>query len=302
MDVVRHLLVIADDYGIGPATSRGILDLGARGVVTGAVLLVNSPFAEESVRDWRRAGQRPELGWHPCLTMDRPLLPCARVPSLVGCDGCFHSLGRFLARLYSGRISRDELRAELQAQYDRFCDLVGYPPAIVNCHKHLQVFPPITIVLLAVLREQQPLPYLRIVKEPLTMLHRVPGARTKRFLLSCLGRWAARQPIRCGYPGNDWLAGITDPPYVKDDRFFVHWVTAVPGQTVELACHPGHYDATLIGRDCSSAGDGKLQRRVDECRLLQHESFLEACARARFTRVSPSELLQRRKRDVVHAA
>ena len=46
----RSLIVVADDYGIGPATSRGILDLAAEGLVTGAVLLVNSPHAAEGVR------------------------------------------------------------------------------------------------------------------------------------------------------------------------------------------------------------------------------------------------------------
>src|SRR5437588_127944 len=45
---VRCLVVVADDFGIGPATSRGILDLAAKGLVTGTVLLVNSPYAEEA--------------------------------------------------------------------------------------------------------------------------------------------------------------------------------------------------------------------------------------------------------------
>src|SRR5437763_6300826 len=94
----RQLVVIADDYGIGPATSRGILDLAADGLVTGAVLLVNSPYAAEGVRAWRQAGTPMELGWHPCLTIDAPVLPARDVPSLVGRDGRFHSLGRLMRR------------------------------------------------------------------------------------------------------------------------------------------------------------------------------------------------------------
>src|SRR5437764_12218616 len=101
--LTRRLVVIADDYGIGPATSRGILDLAADGLVTGAVLLVNSPFAAEGVRCWRQAGTPMELGWHPCLTIDAPVLPPGAVPSLVGPDGRFHSLGRLMGRLAAGR-------------------------------------------------------------------------------------------------------------------------------------------------------------------------------------------------------
>src|SRR5437763_6828854 len=99
----RDLVVIADDYGIGPATSQGILDLAADGLVTGAVLLVNSPFAAEGGRLWRQAGRPMELGWHPCLTIDAPALPSRVVPSRVGADGRFPTLGRPMGRLPTRR-------------------------------------------------------------------------------------------------------------------------------------------------------------------------------------------------------
>src|SRR5262249_14499418 len=104
VDEARHLIVTADDFGIGPATSRGILELAAEGLVTCTVLLVNSPHAENAVEAWRRAGRRPELGWHPCLTLDRPVLPAWEVPSLVRPDGTFWPLGRFVGRLLFGLI------------------------------------------------------------------------------------------------------------------------------------------------------------------------------------------------------
>ncbi len=62
MDATRFLVVIADDYGIGPETSRAILELAARKVVTGTVLLVNSPHAEGAVRAWRQSGVAPGNG------------------------------------------------------------------------------------------------------------------------------------------------------------------------------------------------------------------------------------------------
>ena len=48
----RFLIINADDYGIGPATSEGILRLGRTGHVSSSVLLVNSPYAEVDVRRW----------------------------------------------------------------------------------------------------------------------------------------------------------------------------------------------------------------------------------------------------------
>ena len=104
MDATRFLVVIADDYGIGPETSRGILELAARGVVTGTVLLVNSPFAEDAIRAWRRFGSRLEMG-DPCLTLDRPSAPCeSRARPRRPGNGRLLSLRHFLARLYLHQI------------------------------------------------------------------------------------------------------------------------------------------------------------------------------------------------------
>src|SRR6266478_3604341 len=128
MAATRSLCVIADDYGIGPETSRGILELAGRGRLSGTVLLVNSPYTEEAVRAWRQAGLPLDLGWHPCLTMDPPIAPVEQVPSLVGPDGNLWPLGRFLARLGVGLVRTAEIELELRAQYQRFLELVGHPP------------------------------------------------------------------------------------------------------------------------------------------------------------------------------
>ncbi|HMF17613.1 MAG TPA: ChbG/HpnK family deacetylase [Gemmataceae bacterium] len=297
----RYLVVIADDYGIGPATTQGILDLAARGLVTGTVLLVNSPYAEEAVRAWRQANLPLELGWHPCLTMDPPISPVHRVSSLVGPDGCLWSLGSFIRRWWRGDLCPREIEAELLAQYQRFHELVGHAPTVINSHQHTQLFPPVGEILLKLLAQVRPIPYLRRIREPYRMLLRIPGARLKRSFLSFLGRRHARQQDQHGFPGNQWLAGTSDPRWVEDSRFFTRWLSRVPGSIVELACHPGYLDTTLIGRDCT-ATDGLMKRRVDEFHLMMQPSFREACQQANFTLVPPSELLQFHFRGPAHAA
>jgi predicted glycoside hydrolase/deacetylase ChbG (UPF0249 family) len=297
----RHLIVVADDYGIGPETSRGILELARGGAVTGTVLLVNSPSAEADVAAWRRNGCLPQLGWHPCLTLDAPLLPPGRVPSLVGPDGRFRHLGQFLSQLLRRRVRPDEMAAELRAQWQRFHDLVGSPPGLVNGHHHVQVFPPVGAILESLLAAQRPLPYFRRVREPWRLLAAVPGARGKRAFLSLLGRGQSRRLARAGFPGADWHAGITDPPCVADPDFFARWLRAAPGRVVELCCHPGHFDPSLTGRDCTP-DDGMQRRRVREHELLRQPEFLEACRRAGFTLISAADLHDPRRGGTAHAA
>jgi predicted glycoside hydrolase/deacetylase ChbG (UPF0249 family) len=297
MDSHRCLLVVADDYGIGPETSRAILELAQVGVVTGTVLLVNSPHAESAVRAWRAADVDADLGWHPCLTMDAPIAPSGEVASLVNRNGCMGPLGWFLRRLLLGGIRPEHVRRELEAQRRRFRELTGHEPGMVNSHQHVAVFSPVGAILRDVLRSVSPRPFLRRVVEPWSTWSGVPGARFKRAVLTVLGkRQAAWQDSEC-FRGADGLAGITDPVYVRDPRFFARWLSSMPGQTVELMCHPGYFDDTLVGRDCR-AGDGLQQRRVDELYLLRQPEFPRICGEAGFVLARPSQRMQAGRKDV----
>lgn len=297
----RSLVVVADDYGIGPEVSRGILELMRAGTVTGTVLLVNSPYVEEDVRLWKKAGRVGEMGWHPNLTMDAPAASATEVPSLLDENGQLASLGKLLLRMNTGRVRYEEIVRELDAQFRRFCDLVGHPPALLNGHKHIHVFPMVGRALREVLERWNVRPYVRRVVDPWTCLRRIPGARIKRLFLSTFGRRAAIRQDRAGFTGNEYLAGITDPKWVKDPEFFARWLACVPGRVVELAVHPGHFDETLIVRDCSRT-DGQLERRVDEQRLLSHPDFPAACTRAGFTLCSASQIGQSGKESLRHVA
>ena len=122
------------------------------------------------------------------------------------------------------------------------------------------------------------------------MVRSLPGARLKRAFLGGLGRRLSRIQEAHGFPGNDWLAGITKPACVLDPDFFVRWLSAMPGGVVELMCHPGRLDPTLVGRDCSD-GDGLQQQRANELRWLGDPSFLDAVEEAGFRLVSPPEFM-----------
>jgi chitin disaccharide deacetylase len=302
MPATRLLCVIADDYGIGPETSRGILELSARGKVTGSVLLVNSPHAVEAVRTWKRSGASLELGWHPCLTLDAPVAPPADVPSLIGPEGNFWPLSTFLARLALGLVRPADIERELRAQHRRFVDLVGQPPTLVNAHHHVAVFPPVGAALRRVLADQSAPPYLRRVREPWSLLARIREVPIKRALLGALGRGQSRHQEKAGLPGADWLVGITGSAGGAGPSFFDRWLKRVPGLAVELACHPGHHDPSLVGRDAVSADDPLVRRRPAELQLLLQDSFDEACRRAGFVRVPPSAMNRPRPRGTQHAA
>jgi predicted glycoside hydrolase/deacetylase ChbG (UPF0249 family) len=286
----RQLLVIADDFGIGPETTAGILQLAASGLVTGSAMLVSAPDAANSVAKWRQLGSTLELGWHPNLTLDSPLALPAQVPSLVRDDGTFWPLGAFMKRWLLGKLDPQDIRLELHLQLRRFIDLVGRPPTFVNCHHHVGVFAPVGQILLQTLGALSVKPYIRRVQEPWRMLWTLPGARLKRTLLGYLGRRLSRMQQALGFPGNDSLAGITSPRCMEEPDCFVRWLRVMPGQTVELMCHPGQLDRTLFGRD-GTESDGLVQQRVNELHWLREPAFMEAVREAGFRLTAPAELV-----------
>ena len=285
----RLLLVTADDFGIGPETSRGILELGAKGILTSTVLLVNSPYATEAVWQWRRAGAPLELGWHPCLTLDGPASSPDQDRTLVDDNGRFHNLGTFLKKLLFRQISQDEVVLEFNAQLERFMELVGRPPINVNAHHHVHVFRMISRSLRAVMDPLMPRPYVRRVVEPWTTILGVGGGRLKRMMLSYFGTRAARRQVAQEYPGTDTVLGITDPACVDDTQFFLRWLRKTDRAAVELTCHPGYLDTTLVGRD-GSMTDGQIHRRQRELDLLLKPEFLKTVQDCGFTLATAEDL------------
>jgi predicted glycoside hydrolase/deacetylase ChbG (UPF0249 family) len=293
-------MVTADDFGIGPATSQGVFDAAACGAITASVLLVNSPHAEDAVRAWRKHDRPMELGWHPNLTLDRPILPRWKVASLTAPDGSFWPLKAFFRRWLMGRLREEEIELELDAQFQRFCNLTGQQPFTVNTHQHVGVFAPVGQILMYVLERHGCQPHLRCVRESWATLTQVRGARIKRLLLNFLGHRLAHAQQSREYAANDWLIGITDPQWVQRPDFFQKWLSTTNGKFVELMCHPGHLDDTLVGRDCQE-GDGLQERRVNELRLLQSPDFMEAVRAAGFTLITPSQLTRSRSSHALAA-
>ena len=255
--------------------------------------MVNSPYALEAVRTWRQSGKALELGWHPCLTMDPPAAGAERVPSLVGPDGCMWPLGRFLKRLITGRIRAEEIELELAAQYEHFVEWIGGPPMVVNVHQHVGLFSPVGVLLRQVLAHSRPLPYVRRIIEPATMLARIPGARLKRSVLTCLGRQTGSRPkarglSRRGLPGRYNRSEMGPRPGVLRPLAVA---SSGPGGRIRLSSRPSRTP------HCQAATATAFSVAVwTNTVCWRTPSFDEACRRAGFTRVTPSDWAAERHR------
>jgi predicted glycoside hydrolase/deacetylase ChbG (UPF0249 family) len=135
--------VNADDFGLTPGVSAGILLAQRHGIVTSTTVLATAAIDRELLAAARDSGLG--LGLHVNLTLGRPL---SRSRSLVDGDG------RFVrdARRAAARATATDVEREIEAQVERFIALVKRPPTHLDTHHHVGLLEPVREVVLAAAR------------------------------------------------------------------------------------------------------------------------------------------------------
>ncbi|MFN0090689.1 MAG: ChbG/HpnK family deacetylase [Acidimicrobiales bacterium] len=227
------LIVNADDYGLTPAVSQGILDAHRRGVVTSTSALALAPGFARCAR-W--LDDHPELGVGVHLAAvgeDPPLLTAAEIPTLVDRRGRLAASWRqFLPRAAAGRIDPADLRREFAAQLAAV-RAARPAPTHLDTHQHLHLWPLVGRVVLE-LASAEGVPAVRVTRSAA----RSPvGAGVRRLArrLEHAAAGAARQsPAR--------FAGLDEAGRL-DEAALVAALEALAGaESAEIGCHPGAGD------------------------------------------------------------
>ena len=207
---MRTLIVNADDFGLTRGVSAGILAAHRHGIVSSTTVLVTANPDREQLAAARDAGLG--LGLHVNLTLGRPL---TRGRSLV--DG-----GAFVrdARRAAARADEREVRAEIEAQVERFEKLVGRRPTHLDTHHHVGLYPPVRDVLL-------------------------DAARALGVAVRSQDAAARTRARSAGLRTTDHFFGESGPDaYWSGARTLAH-LRALPPGVSEFMCHPGRFDDDL---------------------------------------------------------
>ena len=133
---MKKLIITADDYGMSRAVNDAI-DAGINaGLITSTNVMTNMPLYKEAVKLKDKEGV--SVGIHWVLACGKPVLPMQMIPSLVAPNGEFYPYPEFRKRLRKGKISFEEIRKELIAQYDLYYELMGQPD-YWNTHQNTHV-------------------------------------------------------------------------------------------------------------------------------------------------------------------
>jgi chitin disaccharide deacetylase len=221
-------LIIADDYGLGPAHDAVMRRLLAEGAVDGVSVLVET-CAEDSaralsqtVRPDQRIGLHLNLTLAPPGTAPRPARSALLLRSAVG-------------------LGAADIRMALDAQWARFIALFGRKPDHIDGHEHCHAFPGIDRAVLGLARENGVA--VRSMVPPALRL------RPKDAVLAGLGHQIRRRARRARVETNAWFLGVLplhDPGaaitrLTGDIEAGRAWA-AESGETVWCMVHPGDRD------------------------------------------------------------
>ena len=222
----KYLIVNADDFGITPRVSEGIITAHKQGIVTSTTVMANMPAAADAIQKAQTEAPDLGLGLHFNLSFGAPVLPAEQVPSLLEADGTFgRSFGQLQAR--APRFQVEHLTAELHAQFDRFVALAGGLPDHMDSHHAITYWHPHAFDVMLRLAAEHGLP----VRSGAYYIEQVP---------------VLRQVYEAVQPAPRWPGWIDHEPDFFDDGATLEALCSIlndlePG-VHEFICHPGYPD------------------------------------------------------------
>ena len=240
----RPVVLCADDYGLSPGVSRGILELAREGRISATGSMTNIPAFRTDAPPLRELAGTVGLGLHLTLTAGAPLGAMPRVAR----HGRLPPLGRILFASLSGRLPTSEIRGEIERQLDAFAQAMGRLPDFIDGHQHVHVLPGVRGALLATLAARGWRGWLRDPGDRPAAIRARPQAR-KAAVVAGLGLGFGAAARRAGFATNRGFSGFSD--FAEGDGFadaFERSFRAL-GPAPVVMCHPGEVDEALRALD-----------------------------------------------------
>jgi chitin disaccharide deacetylase len=275
------LIVNADDFGQTPGINRAVIELHQAGLITSATLMARAAATDQAIQI-ARAMPTLGVGCHIVLTDGEPVLPPARIPSLLdpSTNLFIPTLTTFLGRLFTGCIRPEEIETEAIAQIQHL-QSHGLQVTHIDTHKHTHMFPRVLRPLLRGARACG----IHKVRNPFEPIWAIRATASISFvratqvsILRCLQSAWHRILAEEGFATTSGTLGVSSTGTL-DTRTLHRLLDRVHTGTWELVTHPGYNDPDLA-RVCTrlrASRDIERQALSDlrEFSALQLVSFNE---------------------------
>lgn len=234
---MKQLIINADDFGRHELINLAVHRAFRKGFLRSATIMAGGWAFDGAVRI---AKNNPALGVgiHFTLANGNPVLDPAEIPTLVTAGGSLHKDYIAFLRLYvAGKISVDEIKAELIAQLEKV-RRAGLNLTHFDSHQHLHHFPGIIDIVLDLAKAAN-IPAMRAANAGIFdgSLEGI-GQLIGRLGLNFLAKRASRLAHKRNIATPNHFAGIVAGEAV-DENFMAHLIKNLDDGTTEVMLHAG---------------------------------------------------------------
>lgn len=225
----KTIELCADDFGLSPGVSQGIIKLVRMQRLSAVSCMVNMPDFSLHAEDLLALQSKIQTGLHFNLTegyfLSEPDKRC-------------YGLNELLIKTHLRLIKSSFIAKEFNAQLDHYINIMGGLPDFIDGHQHVHQFPKIRQVILELYEQRlrKNGTFIRSTYPAITL----PHYQFKAYILAVTGgRALSSKLIKPGIPHNRYFSGVYDfAPGSNYRDLFRQWLRLAPSNTL-IMCHPG---------------------------------------------------------------
>ncbi|MEP1442294.1 MAG: ChbG/HpnK family deacetylase [Hyphomicrobiales bacterium] len=262
-----NFTLCADDFGLKKSVNDGIIDLVAKGRLNAVSCMSGGDSFETGAGELREAAAASKhdvtLGLHLTLSEYAPLTP---MPKLAP-QGVFPTINKTLISSHLGRLHKREITDEIEAQIERFSQVMGRLPDFVDGHQHVHLMPIVRACLIECSQNKGLSGFVRLCDDK-----GYAPKGIKAMILSRLSKTMRKLLEQANIAHNDVFLGVNDFDSTEDFAPLMQgWLkqAAASSGWPLIMCHP----ALAPYQDESAIHDPIKNRREDEWTYLASDAF-----------------------------
>lgn len=265
---VKTITLCADDFGLSPGISEGIIHLINRDRINATTCMVNSTYWNEHASTLKSLVHKTQIGLHFSLTDVDPAI----APRYEHID--------LIKNAYLRNLDRQTIEKEWFLQIEKFEKAMGKLPDFIDGHQHIHQLPIIREALISVYKKIFPKKncWIRIpVMKPITL---------KSYIIAKTGSKALKKALLQEFiPFNISFSGIYSFSKARDYPHFCQQFLKNIEHEGLIMCHPGI---------TNNKGDVMALARQREFHYFNSDAFLKDCQKYSVA-LKPFNLLLRDK-------
>jgi len=222
------VLINADDFGLNYEVNKAVIELLKAGRIQRATLMVNTPNSKEAAELAKENHLESKIGLHINLTDGAPLSDGIKQTR-------FCQFGIFEVkqvekgtRLHITSVEKKAVRKEIQAQFERYKELMGEYPKHVDGHRHVHNYLPFLFIIMKIAKKCK----VESMRIGINLFDRKGASFAKKVY-----KFVLNSIIKANFKHTDYMGAYLE---------YVDYFQDTTDKTVEIMVHPTYYQDKIV--------------------------------------------------------